>query len=197
MENKDEAKKLLHELISSYEATVSRIGEIMDNVYRNLEEFRAERNEISRRLKETLAGSESLRRKDFDDMVKGVFEEQDEKLRQVKGFLSAYLDEQKDMARTLRNALSEENSTGNIKNLLRDIHIAQKEKEEKINRVLSSLQEDYEAMASPMRGILNKGEGSRLELFKETLRSVHVRQKQQADLMRKEMKKILHGALDR
>ena len=69
----EDMKRVAQDIVSSYQSRVSTVATIIDNTHQILEDFKTRRNEMSNHLKETLAKEESLRKKDFDNMMKDVF----------------------------------------------------------------------------------------------------------------------------
>ncbi|MDP2168696.1 MAG: hypothetical protein Q8J64_10240 [Thermodesulfovibrionales bacterium] len=178
----DDMKKFAHEIVSSYEHRIAAIGEIIDNTHRMLEEFSTSKNEMSGRLKKSLAAGESLRKKDFDIMMKDIIAGHEERQRQVKEMLRTYMEEQKDRASALKRALEEKKAikAGEFKEMLRDIHAGQRKREEEITGVLRDFQKEHEEMTGSLRSLLAKRQGSRIEDFKGLLNSVRTRRKEQA-----------------
>jgi len=187
----DDMKRVAKEIVSSYESRISAVGTIIDNTHQILEDFKNKRNEMSNQLKETLATGESLRKKDFDNMMKDILARQDEREKQVKELLKTYLEEQRDMAVALKNALAEGESIriSDFKTMLQDIQARQKEREEEISKMLKDFREEHEEMAQNLRSLLDKGERSRIEDFKEMLKGIRTRQKEREE----ETKRMLEG----
>ncbi|MBI4823598.1 MAG: hypothetical protein HY805_05130 [Nitrospirae bacterium] len=179
----EDMKKFAHEIVSSYEQRITAIGEIIDNTHRMLEGFRSNRNEMSIRLKESLALGESLRKKDFDIMMKDIIAGQEEKQRQVKEMLRTYMEEQKGMVSALKGALEEKRAirASDFKEMLRDIYTKQKKREEEISGMLRDFREEHEEMTDFLQSLLSKRQGSRIEDFKGLLNTIRTRWKEQAE----------------
>ena len=76
MNNAEDMRKLTEEIVSSYESRISAVCTIIDNTHQMLDDFREKRSAMSTQLRETLAKEDSLRKKDFDIMMKEILESQ-------------------------------------------------------------------------------------------------------------------------
>ena len=105
-------KRVLEEMVVSYEERLQSISSMLDSARAIFGEFqesvtdtRQEREKLKIELREALARNKSLRRKDFDAMMNGILLSRDERGREVRSLLSAYLVEQEQMAATLKDNL--------------------------------------------------------------------------------------------
>jgi len=174
----DEMKRVAQEIASSYESRISEVGIIIDNTHRVLEDFKTKRNEMSTELKETLAREGSLRKKDFDNMMKDILSRQDEREKQVRGLLTTFLEEQKEMAQTIKKNLSEGEKVriDDFKKMLQDIQARQRARENEVSMMLKEFQKEYKEMAESLHSLLHKGEAIRIKDFKEMLKNIKSRQ---------------------
>ncbi len=72
MQTADDMKRITEEMVSSYESRIVNVAMIIDNTHKIIENFRIIRNEMSNHLKERLAKEDTLRKKDFDNMMRNV-----------------------------------------------------------------------------------------------------------------------------
>ena len=185
----DDIKKLTNEVVFSYESRISEVGIIIDNTYRILEEFKTKRNEMSNRLKENLAKEGSLRKKDFDSMMEEILSRQDEREKQVKDLLRTFLEEQKEMAQTIKKNLAEGEKVRitDFKKILQDIQTRQKARENTVSIALMTFQKEYKEVAESLHNLLNKGEAIRIKDFKEMVKNIRSRQIERANEVRKKL----------
>ena len=94
----EELKSLTENIISSYESRIQSIEGIFDTTHQLLEGFqesfldtKQEREKLSAELRENLVKNESLRRKDFDNMMQGILSTQDEREKEVRYILKISL----------------------------------------------------------------------------------------------------------
>jgi len=81
-----EMEYIVQNVFSSYEARIQSIESIFDATHQILKDFqepffdtKQERESINAQLREHLARNESLRKKDFDNMMQGILSIQDER----------------------------------------------------------------------------------------------------------------------
>jgi len=182
----DEMKRVAQEIASSYESRISEVGIIIDNTHRVLQDFKTKRNEMSTELKETLAREGSLRKKDFDNMMKDILSRQDEREKEVKDFLKTFLEEQKEMAETIKKNLAdgEKVRIDDFKKMLQDIQARQRARENEVSAKLKEFQKEYKEMAESLYSLLHKGEAIRIKDFKEMVKNIRARQIQRAKEVR-------------
>jgi hypothetical protein len=114
-------KDLMPDLIISYEHRISMVEELITTVHgvmavsnESLDKMDREREGLRANLQETLARNCSLRRKDFDRLIDKVLsdserkrEEIDQERKRAREMLKEYLDQQKELAASLRERLIE------------------------------------------------------------------------------------------
>lgn len=98
-------KDLTKDILASYEARIRNVQEIAENTHQLTEGFKGQRENMSKELKEVLAKSQSLRKKDFNEMMKGILLAQSEREQKVKEMLADFRKEQTETAERLRNLL--------------------------------------------------------------------------------------------
>ncbi len=115
--------ELAREIVVSYDARVKVVGEIIEDTHQMMNDFQGKREEMSKELREHLAKSESLRRKDFDRMMAEVVLKQKEREGQVKKMLVDFRREEEMVAEKLRNLLqkSEGIRIGDFKKMMAEI----------------------------------------------------------------------------
>ena len=182
----EEMKKIAENIVSSYQARICDVAAIIDNTHQVLEDFKRQRREMSDQLKETLAKEESLRKKDFDNMMGNILSHQDEREKQVKELLKTFFEEQKEIAEIIKNNLSEGQKVriNDFKKMLQDIQAKQKTRENEVSVMLKEFQEGYKETAESLRSLLNKGEAIRIKDFKEIVKNIRLRQMERAKEVR-------------
>ncbi len=182
----DEMKMLTQEIVCSYESRITTVGAIINNTHQIIEDFKTKRMEMSNQLKETLANGESLRRKDFDNMMRDIFVYQDNREKEVRDLLNTFWGEQQEMAETIKNNLAEGEKVrkDDFRNTLQNIQVRQKEREDEVHLRLKEFQEEYKEMGSSLHSLLNKGEVIRIKDFKEMLKDIRTRQKERQEEVR-------------
>lgn len=183
MEIAEELKRVAEEIVSSYQSRISTVAMIIDSTHQLLEDFKNKKNEMSEHLKETLARGGSLRKKDFDNMMKDILYHQDEKERQVRNLLKTFFEEQKEIAQVIKRNLTEGEEKVRIsdfKKMLEDIQARQKARESEVSVMLKEFQTEYREMAESLRSLLDKGEAIRIREFKAMLKDIRSKQIERA-----------------
>lgn len=183
----EELKRVAEEIVSSYQSRISTVAMIIDNTHQLLEDFKNKRNEMSEHLKETLARGESLRKKDFDNMMKDILSHQDEREKQVRDLLKTFFEEQKEIAQVIKRNLAEGEEKVRIsdfKKMLEDIQARQKARENEVSVMLKEFQTEYKEMAESLRSLLDKREAIRIKEFKAMLKDIRLKQIERAKEVR-------------
>lgn len=185
----EDMKKVAQEIASSYQSKISEVGMIVDNTYQLLEEFKLRRDNMSNQLKETLAKEESLRKKDFDNMMDDILSRQDGREKQVKELLKTFFEEQREVAEIVEKSLREGEKVkiDDFKKMLQDIQVRQRAREEEVKMALRGFQDEYKEMAESLRTLLNKGEDLRIKDFKEMVKNIRSRQITRAKEVRRRL----------
>jgi len=174
----DDMKRVAEELVSSYQARISEVALIIDNTNQILEDFKSKRNEMANQLKETLARGESLRKKDFDTLMKEILAGQDRREKEVKSLLRTFFEEQREIAEFIRKSLTggEKIRVEDFRKMLKGIQAKQKARENEVRTTLVEFQTEYKEMAGSLHSLLDKGEAVRIKDFKEVLLNIRRRQ---------------------
>lgn len=171
-------KKIAEDIVFSYQSKISEVAMIIDNTSQLLEDFKTQRNEMSNQLKETLAKEESLRKKDFDNMMQDIVIQQDGREKRIRNLLKSFFDEQKEIAEAIRKNLTGEEKIriDDFRKRLKDIQARQKARENEVTMALRQFLAEYKQMAESLRSLLNKGETVRIKDFKEMMKNIRTRQ---------------------
>lgn len=190
----EDMKNIVENIISSYETRVQNISSIFDTTHQLLEGFqdsfldmRQERERLKLELRENLAKVESLRKKDFDNMMQGILSGQDEREKEVKHLLKSYLNEQKKMAHALRDNLFKvkdafaKGEAGRIKEfqeMIKKILGKQDERKEEVTFQLKDFQKEQKVLAKRLKELLAKGRELRIKDLKSMLKEFQIQHKE-------------------
>ena len=175
----------IENIISSYEAKIRSIGAIFDTTHRLLNSFQVsfldtgrQREILNAELRENLAQNESLRKRDFDNMMQDILSTQDEREKQVRDLLNSYLDEQKEMAAILRSNLAKVKDAlaqghaqraKEFQGAIKEILAKQEERKCKAILKLEEFQQGQKDMLTGLRQLLDKGSEIRIKDLKSML----------------------------
>jgi len=169
--------RLAREVIASYEARIASVERIIEATHETLEAFRSQREAMRTRLRETLARSASLRKRDFDAMMQGILARQEARERALKNTMRHYLRERRALAASLKGALdgSETNGTTTLQNLLTSTAARWEAQEREIRALLAEFQGEQEEVARTLGGLLSGGRSARVKDFKAALTIIQSR----------------------
>jgi hypothetical protein len=196
-------KNIVDQIVSSYETRIQSIGTFFDTTHQILLGFqdslldtKQEREKLNAELRESLTKNESLRRKDFDNMMQGILLTQDEREKEVRNLLNSYLHEQKEMAQDLRENLEgfrdslakgEAQRVKAFQEMIKEILVKQEERKDEVTGRLKEFKKEQKMLASRLKELLSKGEELRIRDFKSMLKEFKARYKER--LARQEERK--------
>ena len=174
----EDLRALANSIIDSYEMRVSTVNGLMDQAYQFLKSFQMELEDMIIRLRDNLAKAESLRKKDFDRMIKDVIERRHQTEEEAKQGLKLFREEEEGMIGRFRKiVLGGSSSTlqdmGAIKE---DISRRQKDREKNIIKALKRLQVEQEELRVALKNLLEKGEEVKVKDFRIMIRSLRAQQ---------------------
>jgi len=203
-------KNAAESAVSSYETRIESVGAMFDTAYQILDDFqetfldnKEEGRKINTKLRDILAHNEHLRKKDFDNMTWSVLSSREEREAQVKNLLKSYLNQQREMARFLRENLAKFKNAlakGDVQRvkefqeMIKEVLANQDARKEEVFSKLKEFQEEQQEMAKGLKALLAKGRDLRIKDLKEMLQEFSVQHKErlahQAE-RRKEVNKML------
>src|SRR5574337_1592071 len=168
---------LAREVIASYEARLTSVGQIIEATHEMLEAFRSQREAMQTQLREDLARAAALRRRDFDAMMQTILAHQAEREGAVKETIRGYLTEKKTLATALKDALTggEAEQIEATSGLLEGIADRWEAREREVKTLLAEFQGEQTVMVQVMGGLLSNGGPVRVKEFKATLNAIQSR----------------------
>jgi hypothetical protein len=145
-------------------------------------------------LRESLAENESLRRKDFDQMMRGILSAQEDRETQVREELNRYLAEQSEVVHLLGDSLAkfkdalaggEAHRIKEFQTLIQEILARQDERKNEVTSELKEFQQQQQQLAHTLKELLARGHELRIKDFKSMLGKFHV-QRQERIIVQKE-----------
>jgi uncharacterized phage infection (PIP) family protein YhgE len=209
-------KNAVENAISSYETRIESVGAIFDTAHQILDDFQGafldnkeEGRKINTELRDTLAHNEHLRKKDFDSMTHGVLSAQEEREAEVKNSLKDYLNQQREMARTLRENLAKFKDAlakGDVQRvkefqeMIKEVIANQDARKEEVTSKLKEFQKEQQEMAKRLKTLLAKGRELRIKDLKSMLQEFRAQHKERLAYQierRKEVNKMLGRIKDK
>ena len=181
----EDMRNAVDHIVSSYETRVQNIGTLFHTTHQILQGFqdsfldtKEEREKLNVELREKFAKNKSLRRKDFDYMMEDIISGQNEREKEVRDLLNTYLNEQRAMARDLkenlgkfRESLSEgEAQRGKeFQQMIKEILAKQVERKDEVISKLKEFKKEQKILASRLKELLAKGRDLRIKDLKRML----------------------------
>jgi len=142
---------LSQEIVNLYDRIVDRVVTLKEETKQKVEEFKEEQNELGEKLKEKLAKGESLRKKDFDLLIKDIIDKRKQRGQDVARMIGQFKTEEEEMAKGLRQLLSkgEEVRVKDFKKMLVGIRARQEERKpevEELTKAASCIKEEVANM---------------------------------------------------
>lgn len=173
-----EMQPIFDSIVSSYEDRLEGITSI-------LLDAKSEIGIVNSELRERLSRFESLRKKDFDKMMQGILSAQDEREMEVRSLLSGYLQDQREMIRTMRDKFSElkkalsSGEMGRIaefQEMMKRIVARQDERRMEVISILKEFQKKQWTMVQGLKDLLAKGRDVRIKDLKTMLKELRLQQ---------------------
>ena len=178
MEAGKELRALANSIIDSYEMRVSTVNTLMVQANNILKGYQIELEEMIVLLRDNLAKSESLRKKDFEHMIKDVIERRMQREQEAEQSFKLFQEEEGEMIARLRDIIFSGNSSSldNIEIIREDILKRQKMREKRIVKSLKCFQVEQEELRVALKKLLSKGENVKIKDFKTMVNALRVQQ---------------------
>jgi hypothetical protein len=174
MRVKEDLKTLANSILDSYEMRVSTVNALMEQSYHLFRDYQSELEEMIDLLKANLAKAKSLRKTDFDRMMRGIMERRRSQGEEAEKVFKLFQEEEAVMIGRLRKIIvsGSRSSLEDVEAIREDILKRQKERENSIIRVLKRFQVEQEELKIALKSLLSKGECVKIKDFKLMLRSL-------------------------
>jgi len=174
----EDLRALANSIIDSYELRVRTVSTLINQAYQLLKSFQIEIENMIAGLRDNLARAESLRKKDFDQMISDVIERRRQREEEAGETLKRFQEEEGEMISRLREIILRGNSSSleDIKAIKEDIFKRQKERENKIIKTLQCFQIEQEELRVALKKLLSKGERVKIKDLRIMLKSLSTRQ---------------------
>ncbi|MBI5643513.1 MAG: hypothetical protein HY954_08575 [Deltaproteobacteria bacterium] len=170
MENPDYLSSGL-EIVESYEKRSKVIIELINEAAGLVDEHSSEQDAILVTLKETLAKTERLRKKDFDRLVESVLGRREEMKARLKESLDALWAEEAEMVRRLTDIFTK--GKPEDFEFINNAHIPRmREREEVVVKLLMGLHIGQAELSVELRRLLSKGADLKIRDFKSAIKEL-------------------------
>lgn len=186
METQANLRTLATSILDSYAMRVETVKTLMEQAHGFLKGYQNELSDMIDRLRENLARGGSLRKADFDRMIRDILDPRTEQARETEESLLRFQGEEEEMIRRLRAILLQGGDDGlkNIQEIRFDILRRQKEREREILYTLKQFQLAQEEVRACLKDLLAKGEHIRIKDLRGVLRVLKAQQtRRDSDLL--------------
>ena len=174
MDKVEEKKDLIGEIIDSYEMRTKTIGTLMRQTIRLLKDYQRQQEEMAQELRDGLAKTEFLRKKDFDNIMEAIWRKRSEREKKAHQVLESFLREEKEMIDDLRESVDSGKlvKIEDFMVLKERILNRQREREKKVSQILKSFHLEQEELSTALRRLLLKGERVKIRDLKDVIRGL-------------------------
>ena len=197
MKPEENLRALANGIIDSYEMRVKTVNELMAQAYHFLTGFQIEVEDMMVQVRDNLARSENLRKKDFNRMMAEVTEKQRAREAEAKQVFYRFQEEEMGMIGRLREIMVSggRSNPEDMEVIREDILKRQRERETAIVRVLKRFQVEQEEVKSALKMLLEKGDSVKVRDFRRMLKALRVQQstrENQVDGMLEDLDRVRH-----
>ena len=178
MERIDHTKSLtrgIREIIDSYEKRVESVGVLMRQAIEVVKDSQRQQEEIAGELRNILAKTESLRKKDFSRMMEEMWGQRRKREKEIYDTLESFLGEEKEIVDELRKKLIEAGRLMKMEGfavLKERILNRQGEREKKTSAILKSFHREQQELGTALKKLLLKGQRVRIRDLKNMIREL-------------------------
>lgn len=169
---------MLLDIIDSYEKRILIVNDIIERSREMMDSYQKLRESLAMELRDNLAHSKYLRKKDFDILmghVHGIYDENEKEIREI---LHTYIHEHQNIAEQLKSflgrSLENDNPAGRLRlpnrraklELIKQQH---NESEQEVKRILQAYEYAQDSYCKAMDVLINEGRNVRLSEVKRVM----------------------------
>ena len=167
-------------IIDSYQMRVKTVGNLMLEAAEALKNLQLEQQELIYELRELLAKSQSLRKKDFDTKMKTILSQRREGEEEVVGAIEEFHRWGERMLTELRRFFSNDKplTREDFADLKEIILFRQEERERETARVLREFHREQEELRTALLKLLSKGDLVRIKDCESAVKALQFQQRE-------------------
>jgi len=174
MESLEETKGPIRGIIDSYEMRVKTVSALMSQTIKVLKNSQQQQEKMAEELRNILAKTEYLRKKDFDGIMEEMWGQRRKREKEIHHTLEIFMIEEKEMIDELRKLVNSEELV-RIEDFIvlkERILNHQRERERKVSKALKSFHLEQEELSAALKKLLIKGERVRIKHFKNMVKGL-------------------------
>jgi len=179
MEDSKELCKIVEGIVGSYELKVNTVTCLMRQVYKKIENYHTAQELMANRLKDTLAKSECLRKKDFDALMAGILTQQKVREKEVRQIVEDFCKEEEETVAKLKDILTikSPSTLQDFKILKEQMLSRPKEREKRVGEMLKDFHRDQEELNTALSMLLEKGSSVKIRDLKAMTKAFSIQHK--------------------
>lgn len=160
MENSNKNNNFGQGIVELYDRIVDRVVALEEETRQTVEGFKRERGELQEKLKGKLAQGESLRKKDFDLLIRDIIEKRKQRETDVVRMIERFKKEEEEMASGLRQLLDKgkEVRIKDFKRVLAKVRARQEERSSEVEEVAEAASRIRKEAAGMLEGFKKERE---------------------------------------
>lgn len=167
MASLEQMREAAEEVVASYVTRLTTVSQIIDETYGLLNNSRVERADLETALRNILAETSSLRKKDFDEMMADIMEQQNRREAAIRDGLRRFLDEQVVLANRLKNELK----SGNIE-IIRSIQASIEKGLSETKQFITDVHNEEQMLIRRLKILVKMGPQLKVQEFKKAIKDM-------------------------
>ncbi len=167
MASLDKIRETAEEMVASYVTRLTAVSQIINDANDLLSKGRDDQSSLEKSLRDILAETSSLRKKDFDEMMAGVMDEQTTREEAIRAALKRFVDEQTALA----NKLKDELKNGNIESI-RSIQSAIEKGLSQTMQLITDLRNEEQTLLRRLKMLVKMGPKLKVTDFKKAVKEM-------------------------
>jgi len=170
----EETKGPIRGIIDSYEMRVKTVSGLMSQTIQVLKNYQQQQEKMTQELKNILAKTESLRKRDFDKIMEEMWGQRRKREKEIHQTLEIFLIEEKEMIDELRKLVNSEEVV-KVKDFIvlkERILNHQRQREKRVSEILRSFHLEQEELSIVLKKLLLKGKRVKIKQFKNMVKGL-------------------------
>ena len=142
------------DIVAVHDARAKIVGEIIDETHQMMANFKMKRERMAQDLQRFLAKGESLRKKDFEQMMAGILDAHAKREREVQETLERFRTEEEMVAKQLRELLAKGEEV-RIRDFKKMMYTITRGQEERIQAASGSVTDQLQRMQGEVHTMLD------------------------------------------
>lgn len=168
MASLEQTREMAEGVLVSYLTSLGAVSRVIDDAHELLNKGRIERNSLETALRDLLSETSSLRKKDFDEMMAEVMEQQNKREDAIREALKQFVDEQTVLASRLKDELK----SGNLE-IIRSIQSAIENGLSHTMQLITDLRNEEQVLLRRLKILVKMGPKLRVRDFKKAVKEMH------------------------